>query len=138
VGRLIVETPACAICIDDFEPGDTIAVSSLPNADRCDHVFHAECYLAWLSSSAGRSCPICRGSFVAKRSELFGAKKGAVEEDGEEGEADIEMGDGGGGVGGEGGLGSVAPAPPNPEFVAQDTAFGVAVNANTMDDVSLE
>jgi hypothetical protein len=49
----------CALCIDDYEPGDEVVWSSL----ECPHAFHKECIVQWLSKGKKR-CPICRHWFV--------------------------------------------------------------------------
>ena len=45
---------ACAICLDDYEVGETVA------ATFCNHRFHLEC----LERTRGTACPLCRGSLV--------------------------------------------------------------------------
>eukprot|EP00984_Skeletonema_dohrnii_P006041 scaffold2139_cov79-Skeletonema_dohrnii-CCMP3373.AAC.3 len=45
---------ACAICILDYKAGDTIKV--LPN---CQHAFHKDCIVPWLTERSGH-CPLCR------------------------------------------------------------------------------
>jgi hypothetical protein len=47
-----VAAAACAICLEDFEAGDGLAV--MP----CDHRFHERCLTEWLALS--RLCPCCR------------------------------------------------------------------------------
>jgi hypothetical protein len=50
----------CAICLGVYEAGEKIVWSSLP---QCQHAFHDECILPWLSKGKKR-CPICRHWFV--------------------------------------------------------------------------
>eukprot|EP00586_Coscinodiscus_wailesii_P012329 CAMPEP_0172506604 /NCGR_PEP_ID=MMETSP1066-20121228/196517_1 /TAXON_ID=671091 /ORGANISM="Coscinodiscus wailesii, Strain CCMP2513" /LENGTH=265 /DNA_ID=CAMNT_0013283695 /DNA_START=280 /DNA_END=1077 /DNA_ORIENTATION=+ len=52
----------CAVCLDDYEVGDTVVRST--NSD-CYHVYHNDCILTWLSKGKKR-CPCCRQSFVKK------------------------------------------------------------------------
>lgn len=52
----------CAICLCDYEKGDTIVTS----CDRsCPHAFHRECIVEWLvRMQEGTPCPCCRRTFV--------------------------------------------------------------------------
>lgn len=53
----------CAICLCDYEPGDTLVVSS--DATSCPHAFHQECIVEWLvKMQVGTPCPMCRQPFV--------------------------------------------------------------------------
>jgi hypothetical protein len=54
--------PSCAMCLADYEVGDAIVWSSEPE---CNHAFHQECVLQWLSMGKKR-CPVCRHWFVPK------------------------------------------------------------------------
>ena len=49
----------CAICLGEYEAGDNVVWSGL----QCQHAFHNECILPWLSKGKKR-CPICRHWFV--------------------------------------------------------------------------
>jgi Ring finger domain len=49
----------CALCIDDYLPGDEVVWSDL----QCRHAFHKECIMQWLSKGKKR-CPVCRHWFV--------------------------------------------------------------------------
>mmetsp|Transcript_7873 Transcript_7873/g.14281 ORF Transcript_7873/g.14281 Transcript_7873/m.14281 type:complete len:369 (-) Transcript_7873:2628-3734(-) len=49
-----VSSSTCSICIDEFVPGEMLRV--LP---RCDHAFHTECILPWLTERQG-CCPMCK------------------------------------------------------------------------------
>ena len=48
------ETPACAICMDEYKEGDLLRC--LP----CSHEFHVPCCDRWLQSSS--TCPLCRSA----------------------------------------------------------------------------
>ncbi|KAG2283223.1 hypothetical protein Bca52824_054443 [Brassica carinata] len=45
----------CAICLSEFEQGESIQV-----LEKCHHGFHVKCIHKWLSSRS--SCPTCRTS----------------------------------------------------------------------------
>ncbi|KAG8059041.1 hypothetical protein GUJ93_ZPchr0002g24994 [Zizania palustris] len=47
------QSPACAICLTDLEPGDRVRV--LP---KCNHGFHVGCVDRWLLARS--TCPTCR------------------------------------------------------------------------------
>mmetsp|Transcript_23539 Transcript_23539/g.36302 ORF Transcript_23539/g.36302 Transcript_23539/m.36302 type:complete len:315 (-) Transcript_23539:157-1101(-) len=56
----------CAVCIGHFEPGQNIIWSSNPI---CQHAFHEECILRWLTRVARNTkmaCPCCRADFIAQ------------------------------------------------------------------------
>lgn len=50
----------CAICLGDYEPGDTVIWSL---NDECTHAFHDDCILTWLSRNK-KKCPCCRLEFI--------------------------------------------------------------------------
>jgi len=52
--RAYVSSTTCSICIDEFVPGELVRV--LP---RCNHAFHTECILPWLTERQG-CCPMCK------------------------------------------------------------------------------
>lgn len=49
----------CVICLGDYQAGDKVVWSAL----ECQHAFHDECILPWLSNGKKR-CPMCRHWFV--------------------------------------------------------------------------
>lgn len=46
----------CCICLDKYEPGETICASKNPE---CTHVFHKDCVMDWLMKNHNQ-CPLCR------------------------------------------------------------------------------
>ena len=59
----VVSVKLCAICLDEYKVGDTIAYSKNPN---CHHEFHKECIFRVLQLGKHRKegdCPICRNSY---------------------------------------------------------------------------
>lgn len=56
-------TLECAVCIAEFNNGDTLRL--LP---KCDHVFHPECIDAWLGAHS--TCPVCRANLAPSHNEL--------------------------------------------------------------------
>ena len=61
--RPITLSSSCAVCLSEYELGDEVVCS--PN-NRCLHMFHLNCILAWLSLPLrdGGSCPCCREPFA--------------------------------------------------------------------------
>ena len=57
----------CAICLESYQPGETV-VSSM-NAE-CNHVFHKECMIEYLAKKLGDGtetpCPMCRNPFCSE------------------------------------------------------------------------
>ncbi|CAB9509137.1 Zinc finger, C3HC4 type (RING finger) [Seminavis robusta] len=53
----------CAICLCDYEKGDTVVWSC---HKECKHAFHQECILEWLLKiqDGGTPCPCCRQEFT--------------------------------------------------------------------------
>ena len=69
-GRRAKTKPECSICLDHFEPGDEASSSNSP---KCNHIFHTQCILSWLSSkrrngSMHDSCPLCRHQIIPSSS----------------------------------------------------------------------
>jgi len=54
----------CAICISQFQVGETLVWSSNPS---CEHVFHATCMQLWCQKHS--LCPCCRQEFLIAVSE---------------------------------------------------------------------
>lgn len=54
------DQPTCAICLDDFEHGET-NVRQLP----CEHIFHPECVDEFLRDNSSL-CPLCKVSALPK------------------------------------------------------------------------
>jgi hypothetical protein len=55
----------CAICLEAYEPGETVVWSGNP---KCDHAFHQECITAYLVKVKDGStpCPMCRQDFTSE------------------------------------------------------------------------
>jgi len=51
----------CAVCLTQYESGDTIVWSS--NSE-CQHVFHEKCIISWLMRKRNQLCPCCRQHFI--------------------------------------------------------------------------
>jgi E3 ubiquitin-protein ligase DOA10 len=51
----------CQICLLTYDESEEIVKSNNPD---CQHIFHKSCILEWLTSTAGGTCPICRGNFL--------------------------------------------------------------------------
>ena len=49
-----VSSSCCSICLDEFRQGEVLRL--LP---RCQHAFHTECILPWLTERQG-CCPMCK------------------------------------------------------------------------------
>jgi hypothetical protein len=49
----------CCICLDGYQPGETIC---LARTEECDHVFHKDCLLEWIKDHD--CCPLCRAHLV--------------------------------------------------------------------------
>lgn len=62
----------CAICLDDFEDGQSLVVLS------CNHHYHPDCIKAWLIKMTPHLCPICKKEVLCSC--------GGGSSDGEEGE----------------------------------------------------
>jgi hypothetical protein len=56
-GKWGKEDESCSVCIDGFEPGETLLC--LPE---CRHAFHKDCIEGWLAQHT--TCPNCRASLV--------------------------------------------------------------------------
>ncbi|CAJ1939518.1 unnamed protein product [Cylindrotheca closterium] len=51
----------CSICLQSYEPGQTICLAKNTN---CKHVFHQDCIEEWLRDHS--DCPLCRVTLVCK------------------------------------------------------------------------
>lgn len=49
----------CDICLDHYDVGDEVCWSTNPE---CNHAFHKDCILDWLSQH--RTCPCCRRNYI--------------------------------------------------------------------------
>jgi len=49
------EFTQCSVCLDDLESNHTCM-----RAKKCNHEFHKECLVNWISQSGRLSCPLCR------------------------------------------------------------------------------
>jgi hypothetical protein len=69
-GKWIVPN-SCAICLSGYDIGSSVTWSPLVNGEGklplCQHAFHTECILTWLSKKNGDSlhCPCCRQDFIS-------------------------------------------------------------------------
>ena len=59
---------ACAICIDEFQEGETV-VRSVETKKECQHIFHESCMKEVISALTKKKivsipCPCCRQTFV--------------------------------------------------------------------------
>lgn len=70
----------CAICLGDYEVGDTVVWSS---NEECPHAYHEECICDWLVKMQPETpCPLCRNEFtdlekVSKESKITWAPSSA-------------------------------------------------------------
>eukprot|EP00542_Grammatophora_oceanica_P000686 CAMPEP_0194066606 /NCGR_PEP_ID=MMETSP0009_2-20130614/86116_1 /TAXON_ID=210454 /ORGANISM="Grammatophora oceanica, Strain CCMP 410" /LENGTH=300 /DNA_ID=CAMNT_0038719577 /DNA_START=233 /DNA_END=1136 /DNA_ORIENTATION=- len=58
---------ACPICLTDYVDGDEICWS---HNERCNHVFHRECIVEWLTHHD--ECPCCRLNFLSLHDDAEG------------------------------------------------------------------
>ena len=66
--RSIHQRAECSICLMEYGAGETI---SWAKEEACDHVYHQECIVGWLSTakrdgSLHDSCPLCRTKLVTQ------------------------------------------------------------------------
>eukprot|EP00980_Cylindrotheca_fusiformis_P008460 scaffold1786_cov138-Cylindrotheca_fusiformis.AAC.18 len=47
----------CCICMETYQPGESICVAKTAE---CDHVFHKDCITSWLQHQNHDCCPLCR------------------------------------------------------------------------------
>lgn len=50
----------CAVCLCQYEAGDNVTWSP---ETACQHAFHSDCIVTWLSKKEEPKCPICRQQF---------------------------------------------------------------------------
>lgn len=63
-GRTRTIGRCCAICLSNYQQGETVAVSA---SSECHHVFHLSCLIDTFAHTKGTKtnpCPICRREFV--------------------------------------------------------------------------
>jgi len=53
----------CTICLCPYETGDSVTWAAAGR--KCEHAFHTECIISWLSKQEEPKCPVCRQSFCA-------------------------------------------------------------------------
>jgi len=56
----------CAICFQPYTEGDVISLSQNKN---CNHFYHIECMVTWLSDNHD-SCPSCRQNYLKEEDEV--------------------------------------------------------------------
>ena len=63
----------CVVCLEPFRVGDVVAWSRTqpqdPEAMICNHVFHRDCIVSWLSQPMHDDCPSCRAQIVREDGE---------------------------------------------------------------------
>jgi hypothetical protein len=57
------EQTVCAICLSRFEDHQLVCES---NNGSCQHVFHKDCMIGWLTTKEHDDCPICRQNYLLK------------------------------------------------------------------------
>lgn len=65
-----VSSSCCSICLDEFVPRELVRV--LP---RCNHAFHTECILPWLTERQG-CCPMCKVPVLPEELQRGGRQRG--------------------------------------------------------------
>jgi hypothetical protein len=55
--------PCCAICLNGFQEGQLVCESK---NGTCQHVFHKDCMIGWLTTKAHDECPICRAKYLVE------------------------------------------------------------------------
>lgn len=68
-------TTACIICMEAYQPGDTLLPSQ-----QCSHVFHASCIGQWLLVQQRLDCPLCATPLIPE-TEWQQARRGVLLED---------------------------------------------------------
>jgi hypothetical protein len=86
----------CSTCLENFKEGENLFVL------RCNHYFHAECAIKWLSENRS-ACSLCKRHIVDYQIILKGRKR--PRQSSKSGEEEEEDGGGEGGESGKGGEG---------------------------------
>jgi hypothetical protein len=56
-------SPCCAICLNGLKKGQLVCES---NNGSCQHIFHKDCMIGWLTTKAHDECPICRAKYLVE------------------------------------------------------------------------
>jgi hypothetical protein len=54
---------SCAICLSEFQDHQLVCES---NNSSCQHVFHKDCMIRWLTTKQHDDCPMCRETYLLK------------------------------------------------------------------------
>jgi hypothetical protein len=57
------EQAACAICLSRFQDHQLVCKS---NNGSCQHMFHKDCMIEWLTTKQHDDCPMCRQNYLLK------------------------------------------------------------------------
>jgi hypothetical protein len=57
----IEERAGCAICLGEFQDRQLVCESNNPS---CQHVFHKDCMVGWLTTKQHDDCPCCRETYL--------------------------------------------------------------------------
>jgi hypothetical protein len=57
----IEERAGCAICLGEFQDHQLVCESNNPS---CQHVFHKDCMVGWLTTKQHDDCPCCRETYL--------------------------------------------------------------------------
>lgn len=57
------EQAVCAICLSSFQDHQLVCES---NNGSCQHIFHKDCMIGWLTTKQNEGCPICRQNYLLK------------------------------------------------------------------------
>jgi hypothetical protein len=55
------EGAGCAICLGEFQDHQLVCESNNPS---CQHVFHKDCMIGWLTTKQHDDCPCCRETYL--------------------------------------------------------------------------
>jgi hypothetical protein len=55
------EQAVCAICLSKFEDHQLVCES---NNGSCQHIFHKDCMIGWLTTKEHNECPMCRQDYI--------------------------------------------------------------------------